>query len=73
MIGNYKPRPEAYRTCAKWLGYRPDELLMVACHNFDLMAAREAGIGAPSCSVRRNGGLPVPRTRRRIPPRRRRV
>jgi 2-haloacid dehalogenase len=43
MIGNYKPRPEAYRTCAKWLGYRPDELLMVACHNFDLMAAREAG------------------------------
>jgi 2-haloacid dehalogenase len=43
MIGVYKTRPEAYRTCAKWLGYRPDELLMVACHNFDLMAARETG------------------------------
>jgi 2-haloacid dehalogenase len=43
MIGTYKTRPEAYRTCAKWLGYRPGELLMVACHNFDLMAAREAG------------------------------
>jgi len=43
MIGIYEARPEAYRTCAKWLGRRPDELLMVACHNFDLMAAREAG------------------------------
>jgi 2-haloacid dehalogenase len=43
MIGVYKTRPEAYRTCAKWLGYRPDEMLMVACHNFDLMAARETG------------------------------
>lgn len=43
MIGIYKTRPEAYRTCARWLGYRPDELLMVACHNFDLMAARETG------------------------------
>jgi 2-haloacid dehalogenase len=43
MIGTYKPQPMAYRTCAKWLGYRPDELLMVACHNFDLNAAREAG------------------------------
>jgi 2-haloacid dehalogenase len=43
MIGSYKPNPEAYSTCAKWLGYRPDEILMVACHNFDLLAARKAG------------------------------
>lgn len=43
MVGFYKTRPEAYRTCAKWLGRRPDELLMVACHNFDLLAAREVG------------------------------
>ncbi len=43
MIGVYKTRPEAYLTCAKWLGYRPDELLMVACHNFDLMAACKTG------------------------------
>ncbi len=43
MIGTYKPRAEAYRTCAKWLGCRPDELLIVACHNFDLNAAREVG------------------------------
>jgi 2-haloacid dehalogenase len=43
MIGTYKTQPQAYRTCAQWLGYRPDELLMVACHNFDLMAARAEG------------------------------
>jgi 2-haloacid dehalogenase len=43
MTGVYKTRSEVYRTCAKWLGYRPDEILMVACHNFDLMAARETG------------------------------
>jgi 2-haloacid dehalogenase len=43
MIGSYKPNPEAYSTCAKWLGYQPDEILMVACHNFDLLAARKVG------------------------------
>jgi 2-haloacid dehalogenase len=43
MIGIYKTQPQAYRTCAQWLGYWPDELLMVACHNFDLMAARAEG------------------------------
>jgi 2-haloacid dehalogenase len=43
MIGTYKTQPQAYRTCAQWLGYRPNELLMVASHNFDLMAARAEG------------------------------
>lgn len=43
MIGTYKTQPQAYRTCAQWLGYRPEELLMVACHNLDLMAARAEG------------------------------
>ena len=43
MIGSYKPNPEAYITCAKWLGYRPEEIVMVACHNFDLLAARKTG------------------------------
>jgi 2-haloacid dehalogenase len=43
MIGTYKTRPEAYWTCARWLGCQPHELLMVACHNFDLDAAREVG------------------------------
>jgi 2-haloacid dehalogenase len=43
MIGMYKPRPEAYQTAARWLALAPHEILMVACHNFDLMAARAAG------------------------------
>ena len=43
MIGAYKVRPKAYRTAAKWLALPPAEILMVACHNFDLDAARAAG------------------------------
>jgi len=43
MIGMYKVRPEAYRTAAKWLQLEPAEILMVACHNFDLDAARACG------------------------------
>ena len=43
MIGVYKTRPEAYATAAKWLQLPPAEILMVACHNFDLDAARAAG------------------------------
>jgi 2-haloacid dehalogenase len=43
MIGVYKTRPEAYRTAAKWLQLDPAEILMVACHNFDLNAALDCG------------------------------
>lgn len=43
MIGTYKPHPRAYRTAAQWLALQPDEILMVACHNFDLDAARAVG------------------------------
>lgn len=43
MIGYYKTRPEAYLTAAKWLALDPAEILMVACHNFDLDAARACG------------------------------
>ncbi len=43
MIGIYKTRPEAYLTAARWLGLDPSEIMMVACHNFDLNAARECG------------------------------
>jgi len=51
MIGSYKPNPEAYETCARWLGFRPEEVLMVACHNFDLLVARK--VGYRSAFVRR--------------------
>jgi 2-haloacid dehalogenase len=43
MIGVYKPHPEAYHTAAGWLGLSPENILMVACHNFDLNAAQGAG------------------------------
>lgn len=43
MLGVYKPLPQAYRTAAKLLGIRADEILMVATHNFDLLAARSVG------------------------------
>lgn len=43
MIGTYKPHSEAYTTAARWLSLEPRQILMVACHNFDLNAAHKAG------------------------------
>jgi 2-haloacid dehalogenase len=43
MIGVYKPHAQAYATAARWLGLQPAQILMVACHNFDLNAAQDAG------------------------------
>ena len=43
MLRVYKPRPEAYQRAAELLAHPPGEILMVACHNFDLDAARGAG------------------------------
>ncbi len=43
MIGVYKPHAEAYATAARWMGLEPEQILMVACHNFDLNAAHLAG------------------------------
>ncbi len=42
-IGKYKVLPEAYTTVARWLNLAPSEICMVACHNFDLDAARNIG------------------------------
>jgi 2-haloacid dehalogenase len=43
MLGIYKTRPEAYQRTARLLQATPEEILMVACHNFDLDAARAEG------------------------------
>lgn len=43
MIGKYKLLPEAYETAARWLQLEPAECCMVACHNFDLNAAKAVG------------------------------
>lgn len=42
-IGKYKILPESYLTCAKFLQLAPAECCMVACHNFDLDAAKACG------------------------------
>lgn len=51
MLGIYKVRPEAYQSAAKLLQLKPAEILMVACHNFDLDAARKEGF--KTCFVKR--------------------
>ena len=43
MLRVYKPLPDAYRRAAALLAVEPREILMVACHNFDLDAARREG------------------------------
>ena len=40
---HYKPQPEAYLTTASLLGLAPDQCMMVAAHNGDLVAAAECG------------------------------
>ena len=51
MLRIYKPRPDAYLRAAGFLAVEPREILMVACHNFDLDAAR--GVGYRTAFVRR--------------------
>ena len=40
----YKPHPEAYRTAISLLGLPPQSVMMVAAHNYDLVAARAEGM-----------------------------
>ncbi len=42
-IGKYKILPESYQTAARYLQLAPSEICMVACHNFDLDAAKAVG------------------------------
>lgn len=43
VAGYYKPQPQAYQTTAEMLGLKPEECLMVAAHNGDLVAAGRTG------------------------------
>lgn len=40
----YKPAPEVYRLAGDYLDARPDEMMMVACHAYDLRAAKALGL-----------------------------
>ena len=42
-IGKYKVLPEAYEPAAHYLQLEPHQCCMVACHNWDLDAAKAAG------------------------------
>ncbi len=45
VVGHYKPVPAAYTEACDRLGLRPEQVLMSAAHNGDLLAARACGLG----------------------------
>jgi 2-haloacid dehalogenase len=44
LSGAFKPAPEPYLTAARLLDVAPGELMLVACHPWDLAGARDAGL-----------------------------
>ncbi|KAK5948660.1 hypothetical protein OHC33_010263 [Knufia fluminis] len=44
LLGVYKPSPEAYLKAPDLVGCKAEEAVMVACHAYDLRAAREVGM-----------------------------
>ncbi|MGX4773978.1 haloacid dehalogenase type II [Bradyrhizobium guangdongense] len=44
LARSYKPSSAVYQLAVDYLGYRPDQILMVACHKYDLKAARAFGM-----------------------------
>ena len=44
LFGRFKPDPEVYLGAARLLGLAPHQVLMVAAHPFDLVAAQQAGL-----------------------------
>jgi 2-haloacid dehalogenase len=44
FLDEYKPHPTVYDAAPRLLQLEPSEIMMIACHNFDLLAAREQGL-----------------------------
>ena len=44
LVETYKPAPAVYQLAVDFLGYRPDQIWMVACHKYDLRAAKAFGM-----------------------------
>jgi 2-haloacid dehalogenase len=44
VVRVYKPQPEAYTRACEALGLPPSQVMMVAAHNRDLLAAKEQGM-----------------------------
>lgn len=43
MFGTFKPEPAVYLGAARYLGLDPGQIMMVACHKYDITAAGELG------------------------------
>ncbi|MGC0366695.1 2-haloacid dehalogenase [Rhodococcus sp. 27YEA15] len=43
MAGVFKPDPTIYAMAARYLGYEPGEIMMVASHKYDIRAAKALG------------------------------
>jgi 2-haloacid dehalogenase len=44
LARHYKPDPESYQTAVELLGLQPHQVVMVAAHQNDLLAARKLGL-----------------------------
>lgn len=44
LVGRYKPDSKVYQAAAKMLGFKPDQVLMVAAHGSDLRGAAAGGL-----------------------------
>lgn len=44
LARSYKPAPAVYQLAIDYLGYPPHQIMMVACHKYDLQAARNFGM-----------------------------
>ena len=44
--GAFKPQPPCYTRAAELLGFKPQQVMMVACHQNDLQAAQSVGLRA---------------------------
>ncbi|WP_051179480.1 haloacid dehalogenase type II [Nocardia concava] len=43
MVGVFKPDPRTYHLAARYLGFEPGEIMMVASHKYDIRAAKALG------------------------------
>jgi 2-haloacid dehalogenase len=60
LAGAYKPNPAMYRLAIEKLHLPPEQILMVASHNYDLDAAKEHGFKTAFVSSPSDPGQPNP-------------
>jgi 2-haloacid dehalogenase len=44
LVHSYKPSPALYNSAVSYLGFEPGQIMMVACHKWDLKAAKAQGL-----------------------------